>query len=157
MGRRENLLELIKAQKASSKNPDKVKIGTIDTFNVGVLESTIPTLHMPIDDLIGGFQRGIILEIFGEESSSKSTTVGKLIENLAAFRPDDEEPLSVCYVDAEATFGIKFIKRYNYLKKEDMIIYKEHIIEDMWENVEKMIDAEALDVLVIDSIKPVAA
>ena len=33
--------------------------------------------------------------------AAKSTTVGKLIENLAAFRPDDEEQLSVLYVDAE--------------------------------------------------------
>lgn len=101
MGRKENLQEFIKQQKAKSKNPDKIKIGTIDTFNVGGLESTIPTLHMPLDDLVGGFQRGIIMELYGEESAAKSTTVGKLIENLAAFRPDDEEQLSVLYVDAE--------------------------------------------------------
>ena len=152
MGRKENLQEFIKQQKAKSKNPDKIKIGTIDTFNVGGLESTVPTLHMTLDDLIGGFQRGIIMELYGEESAAKSTTVGKLIENLAAFRPDDEEQLSVLYVDAEGTFGTKFIKRFKNLKKDDMIIYKEHIIEDLWENVEAMIDAQALDILVIDSI-----
>ena len=101
MGRKENLQEFIKQQKAKSKNPDKIKIGTIDTFNVGGLESTVPTLHMTLDDLIGGFQRGIIMELYGEESAAKSTTIGKLIENLAAFRPDDEEQLSVLYVDAE--------------------------------------------------------
>ena len=50
------------------------------------------------------------------------------------------------------TFGSKFIKRFKYLKKDDMIIYKEHILEDPWENVEAMIDAEALDVLILDSI-----
>ena len=50
------------------------------------------------------------------------------------------------------TFGTKFIKRFKNLKKDDMIIYKEHIIEDLWENVEAMIDAQALDILVIDSI-----
>lgn len=38
-----------------------------------------------------------------------------------------------------------------------MIIYKEHIIENMWKTVEEMIDAEAIDILVLDSIKPVAA
>ena len=152
MGRKENLQEFIKQQKAKSKNPDKIKIGTIDTFNVGGLESTIPTLHMTLDDLIGGFQRGIIMELYGEESAAKSTTVGKIIENLSAFRPDDEEQMSVLYVDAEGTFGTKFIKRFKNLKKDDMIIYKEHIIEDLWENVEAMIDAQALDILVIDSI-----
>ena len=101
MGRKENLQEFIKQQKAKSKNPDKIKIGTIDTFNVGGLESTIPTLHMPLDDLVGGFQKGIILECYGEESAGKSSTIGKLIENLVAFRPDDEEQMSVLYVDAE--------------------------------------------------------
>lgn len=101
MSRRENLLKLIEEQKKKSKNPDKIKIGTIDTFNVGGLESTVPTLHMPIDDLIGGFQKGIIMEVFGEESSGKSTTIGKLIENLVAFKPDYEEPMSVLYVDSE--------------------------------------------------------
>lgn len=55
------------------------------------------------------------------------------------------------------TFGTKFIKRFKNLKKDDMIIYKEHIIEDLWENVEAMIDAQALDILVIDSINVVAA
>ena len=33
-----------------------------------------------------------------------------------------------------------------------MIIYKEHILEDIWENVEAMIDAQALDVLILDSV-----
>ena len=99
MGRKENLQEFIKQQKAKSKNPDKIKIGTIDTFNVGGLESTIPTLHMPMDDLVGGFQRGIIMEVYGDESAGKSTTIGKVIENLVAFRPDDEAELSILFVD----------------------------------------------------------
>ena len=85
-------------------------------------------------------------------SAGKSTTIGKIIENLVAFRPDGEEELSVLYCDCEGTFGSKFIKRFKYLKKDDMIIYKEHILEDLWENVEAMIDAEALDVLILDSI-----
>ena len=101
MGRKENLQEFIKQQKAKSKNPDKIKIGTIDTFNVGGLESTMPTLHMPLDDLVGGFQRGIIMEVYGDESAGKSTTIGKVIENLVAFRPDDEAELSILFIDAE--------------------------------------------------------
>lgn len=66
MSRRENMLAYLEEARKDKKN--KVKIGTLDTFNVGGLDSTIPTLHLPYDDLFGGFQKGIIAEVYGEES-----------------------------------------------------------------------------------------
>ena len=37
----------------------------------------------------------------GSITAGKSTTIGKVIENLVAFRPDDEAELSILYIDAE--------------------------------------------------------
>lgn len=67
MSKLENLKKFLEDKKKDKKS--KLKIGRLDQFNVAGLESTIPTLHLPFDDLVGGLQKGTIIEFYGGESS----------------------------------------------------------------------------------------
>ncbi|MGL5711140.1 MAG: hypothetical protein ACRCW9_09925 [Cetobacterium sp.] len=67
MSKIQNLKNFLAEKKKDKKS--KLKIGELADFNVAGLSSTIPTLHLAFDDLVGGLQRGTIFEFYGGESS----------------------------------------------------------------------------------------
>ena len=84
--------------------------------------------------------------------SGKTSTLGKLIENLVYFRTEEEEELSILYIDSEGTFNVKFVNRFDSLTDEDFFLCKEHIIEKVWNQIETLLEKNAIDIVVIDSI-----
>lgn len=98
MSRKENLAKYLESKKKDKKN--NKKIGTLNNFAMASLGATIPTLHLPFDDLVGGLQKGTVVEFFGEESSGKSTTICKILDNLAMVL-DGQEEAGILYIDAE--------------------------------------------------------
>lgn len=55
------------------------------------------------------------------------------------------------------TFNLKFVNRYDYLTDEDFFLYKEHIIENVWNQIELLLSKNAIDVVIIDSVNVAAA
>lgn len=149
MSKLENLKKFLDEKKKDKKS--KLKIGRLEQFNVAGLESTIPTLHLAFDDLVGGLQKGTILEFYGNESSGKTTTIMKLIENIQMTQPDGEE-LGVLFIDCEGTANMKFMRRFKNINEDSIIFYKEFLIEEIWNTIDELVAADAIDIVVIDSV-----
>lgn len=148
MSRHENLKKYLEEKKKDKKF--KKKMGALNSFSMAGLDATIPTLHLPFDDLCGGLQRGTVVEFYGDESSGKTTTICKILDNLV--RSKSEEELGILFIDCEGTANMKFIRRFRELKDDKIIFYKEFLIENIWETIDELVEAEALDIVVLDSI-----
>ncbi len=109
--------------------------------------ATIPTGCLSLDLAlgIGGIARGRIVEIFGPESSGKTTLALHIIAEaqktggLAAF------------IDAEHALDINYAKKLG-VQIEDLLISQPDYGEQALEIAEILVRSNAIDVVVIDSV-----
>lgn len=109
--------------------------------------ASIPTGSLALDLAlgIGGVPRGRIIEIYGPESSGKTTLTLSVIAQaqklggLAAF------------VDAEHAFDPEYAKRIG-VNLDELLISQPDTGEQALEIVETLVRSNALDVIVIDSV-----
>jgi recombination protein RecA len=94
---------------------------------------------------IGGFPRGRIIEIFGPESSGKTT----LALHVAAEA--QKTGGIVAFVDAEHALDIGYAKKLG-VRAEDLLISQPDTGEQALEIAEMLVRSNAIDVLVIDSV-----
>lgn len=120
-----------------------MKLGDKPRVNV----NAIPTGSIGLDWAlgIGGFPRGRIIEIFGPESSGKTT--------LALHAVAEAQRLGgVCaFIDAEHAMDPEYSKRLG-VKIEDLLISQPDTGEQALEIVESLIRTGKMDVIVIDSV-----
>jgi recombination protein RecA len=108
---------------------------------------TIPTGNILIDRAlgVGGFPRGRIVEIFGPESSGKTTLTLTLIAQaqklggLAAF------------VDVEHALDPQYAKKLG-VNLDDLLVSQPSSGEEALRIVETLVRSNALDVIVLDSV-----
>jgi recombination protein RecA len=120
-----------------------MKFGEMSGLNISV----IPTGSISLDLALGagGVPRGRIIEIYGPESSGKTTLAMHIIAEaqkkggLAAF------------VDAEHAFDPEYAKNIG-LKLEDLLISQPDNGEQALEIAETLVRSNAVDILVIDSV-----
>lgn len=109
---------------------------------------SIPTGHPFIDYVtgIGGLPRGKIVELFGRESSGKSTLVLQTIAN--------EQRLGGCalYLDLENSFDSHYAMKLGVdLSKEKLLVAQPFCAEEAFEIAREMIDNQHVTVVVVDS------
>jgi recombination protein RecA len=108
---------------------------------------TIPTGNILIDRAlgVGGFPRGRIVEVFGPESSGKTTLTLTLIAQaqklggLAAF------------VDVEHALDPQYAKKLG-VNLDDLLVSQPSSGEEALRIVETLVRSNALDVIVLDSV-----
>lgn len=108
---------------------------------------TIPTGSIGLDIAlgVGGVPRGRVIEIFGPESSGKTT----LALHIAAEA--QKTGGIVAFVDAEHALDISYAKRLG-VKAEDLLISQPDTGEQALEIAEMLVRSGAVDVVVIDSV-----
>jgi recombination protein RecA len=120
-----------------------MKLGDRPRVDVNV----IPTGSIGLDWAlgIGGFPRGRIIEIFGPESSGKTT--------LALHAVAEAQKMGgVCaYIDAEHAMDPEYSKKLG-VKIEDLLISQPDTGEQALDIVESLIRTNKMDVVVIDSV-----
>ncbi len=120
-----------------------MKLGDKPKVNV----NAVPTGSLGLDAAlgIGGMPRGRIIEIFGPESSGKTT--------LALHVVAEAQKLGgVCaYIDAEHAMDPEYAKRLG-VKIEDLLISQPDAGEQALEIVDSLIRTGKMDVVVIDSV-----
>ncbi len=120
-----------------------MKLGEKPKVNV----NAIPTGSIGLDAAlgIGGMPRGRIIEIFGPESSGKTT--------LALHVVAEAQKLGgVCaYIDAEHAMDPDYARRLG-VKVDDLLISQPDAGEQALEIVEGLIRTGSMDVVVIDSV-----
>ena len=107
----------------------------------------VPTGSIGLDDAlgIGGFPRGRIIEIYGPESSGKTTL------SLHAIA-EAQKMNGVCaFIDAEHAMDPEYAKNLG-VKLEELLISQPNTGEQALEIVESLVRSGKIDVIVIDSV-----
>ena len=94
---------------------------------------------------IGGLPRGRMVEIFGPESSGKTTLA------LMTLAEAQKSGGSVAFIDAEHALDPEYAKKLG-VKLDDLLISQPDNGEQALEITETLVRSNALDVIVIDSV-----
>lgn len=122
-----------------------MKLGS-DEALAGITDA-IPTGSISLDIAlgIGGFARGRIVEIFGPESSGKTTLA------LHALANAQKSGGVVAFIDAEHALDIKYAKSLG-VNIDDLLVSQPDTGEQALEIVDMLVRSNAVDVLVVDSV-----
>jgi recombination protein RecA len=120
-----------------------MKLGEIKTMQV----ETIPTGSISLDIAlgVGGVPRGRVIEIFGPESSGKTSLALHIIANVQKAKG------LAAFVDAEHALDPDYAKKIG-VRIDDMLISQPETGEQALEIVETLVRSNAVDVIVIDSV-----
>lgn len=107
----------------------------------------IPTGSLTLDIAtgIGGLPRGRVVEIYGPESSGKTTLA------LNAVAQAQASGGTAAFIDAEHALDINYAKRIG-VNVEDLLVSQPDTGEQALEVAEALVRSGALDVIVIDSV-----
>jgi recombination protein RecA len=129
----------------------KTKFGdeAIMTYGAGKQAAmpSIPTGSIGLDAAlgIGGLPRGRIIEIFGPESSGKTTLA---LHSIA----EAQKKGGVCaFVDAEHALDPEYARKIG-VKLEELLISQPDTGEQALEIVESLVRAGSIDIIVVDSV-----
>lgn len=107
----------------------------------------IPTgsLSLDIATGIGGFPRGRVIEIFGPESSGKTTLA------LNAIAQAQKMGGVAAFIDAEHALDVNYAARLG-VNTEDLLVSQPDTGEQALEVAETLVRSGAVDIIVIDSV-----
>ncbi|MDH5657604.1 MAG: recombinase RecA [Spirochaetia bacterium] len=110
---------------------------------LGFIPSGAPTLDFALG--LGGLPRGRIIEIFGPESSGKTTLC------LSAVAEAQKAGGIAAFVDAEHSLDPQFAGRLG-VNIDDLLIAQPDNGEEALEITESLIRSNAIDIIVVDSV-----
>jgi recombination protein RecA len=107
----------------------------------------IPTGSLTLDIAtgIGGLPRGRVVEIYGPESSGKTTLA------LNAIAQAQSSGGAAAFIDAEHALDVNYAKKIG-VKVEDLLVAQPDTGEQALEVAEALVRSGALDIIVIDSV-----
>lgn len=113
----------------------------------GVKIDVIPTGSLALDMAlgVGGIPRGRITEIYGPESSGKTTLA------LHVIAEAQKKGGLAAFIDAEHAFDPEYAKNIG-INLDDLLISQPDTGEQALEIVETLVRSNAMDVIVIDSV-----
>jgi recombination protein RecA len=94
---------------------------------------------------IGGYPRGRIVEIYGPESSGKTTLA------LHAIAEAQKKGGAAAFIDAEHAFDINYAKKLG-IQIDSLVVSQPDYAEQALEIAETLVRSNAVDVVVIDSV-----
>jgi recombination protein RecA len=109
--------------------------------------ASIPTGSLSLDIAlgIGGVPRGRIVEIYGPESSGKTTLT------LSIIAQAQKQGGLAAFIDAEHAFDPEYAKKLG-VNLDELLISQPDTGEQALEIVETLIRSNALDVIIVDSV-----
>lgn len=120
-----------------------MKLGDIKKVDV----ASIPTGSVSLDIAlgIGGVPRGRVIEIYGPESSGKTTLSLHIAANA------QKSGGTVAFVDAEHAMDPEYAKKIG-VNTKDLLISQPDAGEQALDIVETLVTSNAVDVIVVDSV-----
>ena len=135
-----NLLEELKKEFGEGSI---MTLESIPKVNVEVISTGSPSLDLALG--IGGFPRGRIIEIYGPESSGKTTLA------LSAAAQVQKTNGQVAFIDTEHALDTDYAKRIG-VNVEKLVISQPDSGEDALNIVEKLIRSGLFDLIIVDSV-----
>lgn len=120
-----------------------MKMGEQTTVDVGV----IPTGSLLLDDAlgVGGYPKGRIIEIYGPESSGKTTLALEAISEVQKLGG------RAAYIDAEHAIDPDYAKMLG-VNIDDLILSQPDYGEQALEIVDMLAKSNAIDLIIVDSV-----
>jgi len=112
-------------------------------YEVGVFSSGCPSLDLALG--IGGYPRGRVVEIYGPESSGKTTLT------LHAIAEVQKLGGVAAFIDAEHALDVNYARRLG-VKVEDLLVSQPDTGEQALEITDVLLRSGAVSVVVIDSV-----
>ena len=103
------------------------------------------SLALDIASGVGGFPRGRVIEIFGPESSGKTTLA------LSAIAQAQKAGGTAAFIDAEHALDISYAQKLG-VKIEDLLVSQPDTGEQALEIAEALVRSGAIDIVTIDSV-----
>lgn len=122
-----------------------MKLGENDSMIKEVEAVSTGSLSLDIALGIGGLPKGRIVEVFGPESSGKTTIA------LSTIAQAQKKGGVVAFVDAEHALDVNYARKLG-VKIEDLLISQPDTGEQALEITETLVRSGAIDVLVVDSV-----
>ncbi|HNX28988.1 MAG TPA: recombinase RecA [Syntrophomonadaceae bacterium] len=120
-----------------------MKLGEAAVMNVEVISSGCISLDLALG--VGGFPRGRVIEIFGPESSGKTTVA------LHAIAQAQKEGGMAAFIDAEHALDPLYAKHLG-VDINNLLVSQPDSGEQALEIAEALVRSGAIDVVVIDSV-----
>jgi recombination protein RecA len=120
-----------------------MRLGSDEREAVAVISTG--TLSLDIATGVGGVARGRITEIYGPESSGKTTLALQIIAEA------QKAGGSAAFIDAEHALDISYAERLG-VKVDDLLVSQPDYGEQALEIAEILIRSGAVDVIVVDSV-----
>lgn len=122
-----------------------MRLGTNEPLIRDVQAISTGALSLDIALGIGGLPKGRIIEIYGPESSGKTTL------SLSVIAEAQKAGGVVAFVDAEHALDISYARKLG-VRTEDLLISQPDTGEQALEITETLVRSGAIDVLVVDSV-----
>jgi len=139
----QDLEEVIKEIKTRYGEGAIMKLGEVGKVEV----DAIPTGSISLDIAlgVGGVPRGRIIEIYGPESSGKTTLALHIVAQA------QKSGGKAAFIDAEHALDPDYAKRIG-VKIDDLIISQPDSGEQALEIVETLVKSQEIDVIIVDSV-----
>ncbi|MDH3685192.1 MAG: recombinase RecA [Myxococcales bacterium] len=112
-------------------------------YEIGAFSSGCPSLDLALG--IGGYPRGRVVEIYGPESSGKTTLT------LHAIAEIQKVGGVAAFIDAEHALDVNYARRLG-VKVEDLLVSQPDTGEQALEIADVLLRSGAVNVVVIDSV-----
>lgn len=122
-----------------------MKLGGAGTLHENIPVFSTGSLSLDVALGTGGLPKGRIVEVYGPESSGKTTLA------LSTVAQAQKAGGTVAYVDAEHALDVSYARKLG-VKVEEMLISQPDTGEQALEIVETLVRSGAVDVLVVDSV-----
>ncbi len=120
-----------------------MKLGEAITMNVEAIETGSISLDIALG--VGGVPRGRIIEVFGPESSGKTTLAQHIVAEV------QKKGGTAAFIDAEHALDPDYAKKIG-ININEMFISQPDTGEQALEIVETLVRSNAMDIVVIDSV-----
>ncbi len=111
----------------------------------GIQAISTGSLTLDIATGVGGFPRGRVIEIYGPESSGKTTLA------LSAIAQAQKAGGTAAFIDAEHALDVTYAQTLG-VKIEDLLVSQPDTGEQALEVAESLVRSGAVDVITIDSV-----
>ena len=120
-----------------------MKLGEAKRVDVDVISTGSPSLDIALG--VGGMPRGRIIEVFGAESSGKTTLALHMVAEA------QKKGGMAAFIDAEHALDPEYSKRIG-VKIDDLLISQPDSGEQALQIVESLVKSGTIDVIVVDSV-----
>ncbi len=140
---RESVEDLLKDIQGKFGEGAIMRLGGIKVVDVDTISTSSPSLDIALG--VGGIPRGRITEIYGAESSGKTTLT------LHVIAEAQKKKGRAAFIDAEHALDPVYARRIG-VKTTDLLISQPDSGEQALDIVESLVRSKAVDVIVIDSV-----